>query len=445
MEDIRNMFMLTKDDLEKIVSKTLEEMENGLQGRASTLQMIPTYAPIPTGNETGKFIGIDIGGTNMRIIYLDLPSPGVRGELQTIESVMPKNSHTNDEFFGYIANKLKSFVYTHKLENESIKAGLTFSFAVNQEAINKGELVGWSKGWDIKEAIGKDVVKLITEQMIKIDLKNVEIVALINDTVGTLINLAYDDPSCGMGIIFGTGTNGCYIEKTSNICAQKMRSVCKEEFIVINTEWGGLDFKEFKRNKFDLMIGEVSVNKGSQKYEKLISGIYLGWLSRLVIRELMQKKVCFERYLEKEVFLDEPDDTHFDESRKFFSRHTEITEDTTENLSRVHVILEKLGVTDSTLEERKILKEVCTLVVKRSGYLASAVTVALYRKMSSYLFFRSTAGIDGTVYQKSVPFKKYYIEGLDLLQPQDKIMCQLSKDGFGLGAVIFAAAVSWKQ
>ena len=34
---------------------------------------IPTYSPIPSGKETGTFMGIDVGGTNLRVLILDIP------------------------------------------------------------------------------------------------------------------------------------------------------------------------------------------------------------------------------------------------------------------------------------------------------------------------------------------------------------------------------------
>ena len=419
----------------------LSEMTNGLQDKPSTLQMLATYSPIPTGKETGTFMGIDVGGTNLRVLLLDLPQPGIRGELKSVECVMPKSSTTVDQFFGFIAEKMKEFVVSQKLTEKKIKAGLTFSFAAEQIAINKGIQVTWSKGWNIPESIGKDIVEIFHQQLHKIGVDNIEIVAFINDTVGTFANLAYDDNSCGIGIILGTGTNGCYIEKTENFAKSKLKSEYKGEYMVVNTEWGGLYFEELGFNRFDEMINEVSINKDKQRYEKMISGIYMGWQTRLAIRDLMKKNVIFGRYLDAAVFSDSPDDTQFDDKRKFSSRHTEIVEDTTAELSRVDAILKSLGVNDSTLEERQILRAVCEAVVKRAGYLSAAVTVACYRKMVPYMKERTTAGIDGTVYEKSVPFKRFFLEALNILQPDEKVYCQLSKDGSGLGAVILAAAV----
>jgi len=103
MQEIIDAFAIDKEKMEIIIKKMLEEMENGLQDKPSTLQMLPTYAPIPTGKEVGTYMGIDVGGTNLRVLLLEIPEPGVRGELKSVECVMPKDSKTIDEFFGFIA------------------------------------------------------------------------------------------------------------------------------------------------------------------------------------------------------------------------------------------------------------------------------------------------------------------------------------------------------
>ena len=444
MEAILKQFEINKDDLEVIITKMNQELENGLQGKPSTLKMLATYAPIPTGKETGTFMGIDIGGTNLRVLTLDLHA-GKRGTVNGEECVMPKTSTTVDAFFGFIANKIKEFINKYKLNDVQIKAGLTFSFAVEQLAINSGVQTNWSKGWDIPETIGKDVVAVMHEQLKKCGVENVEIVALVNDTVGTLANLAYDDQTTGIGLIFGTGTNGCYIEKSANFAPSKFKTpvdVNKQEYMVVNTEWGGLNFPELKANEFDRMIDEVSNNKGEHVFEKLISGIYMGWLARLAIRSLIEKKVIFARYIDHPAFSNTPDDTDCDHSKKYTSRHTGIVEDKTADLAEVKKMLEGLGINDSTLEERKAVRDITDVVVKRAAYLAAAATIALYRKMKPFLAERTTAAIDGSVYEKSAPFKRYYAEAISLLEPTANVQTKLSKDGSGLGAVILAAAVS---
>jgi hexokinase len=46
---------------------------------------------------------------------------------------------------------------------------------------------------------------------------HVHCLALINDTVGTLLAHAYHTGDAIIGAIFGTGTNGCYVENVENI------------------------------------------------------------------------------------------------------------------------------------------------------------------------------------------------------------------------------------
>jgi hypothetical protein len=41
---------------------------------------------------------------------------------------------------------------------------------------------------------------------------DVEVVAIINDAVGTLMSTAHSDRNCQIGLILGTGCNACYME-----------------------------------------------------------------------------------------------------------------------------------------------------------------------------------------------------------------------------------------
>jgi hexokinase len=43
------------------------------------------------------------------------------------------------------------------------------------------------------------------------------VVAIVNDTVGTLISHAYVDPETYVGVILGTGSNAAYVEKVNQI------------------------------------------------------------------------------------------------------------------------------------------------------------------------------------------------------------------------------------
>ena len=58
--------------------------------------------------------------------------------------------------------------------------------------------------------------------------------------MGTLLTRAYLKGSCFLGAIFGTGTNGAYVEDTTAITKLKKGAKGSAKMI-INTEWGAFD------------------------------------------------------------------------------------------------------------------------------------------------------------------------------------------------------------
>ena len=59
--------------------------------------------------------------------------------------------------------------------------------------------------------VGQDVVELMHAAFSRKGIA-AEIHAVCNDTVGTLLAAAYEHSDCRVGMILGTGCNGCYIE-----------------------------------------------------------------------------------------------------------------------------------------------------------------------------------------------------------------------------------------
>lgn len=68
-------------------------------------------------------------------------------------------------------------------------------------------------------------------------------------TVGTLLSRSYQSGPALIGCIFGTGTNGAYIDRTRKIAklGEEQIKAAEEggphagEFMVVNTEWGAMD------------------------------------------------------------------------------------------------------------------------------------------------------------------------------------------------------------
>ena len=58
---------------------------------------------------------------------------------------------------------------------------------------------------------------MLNKSLAEVGVTNVKVVAIINDTTGTLVAGSHDYPDTAIGLILGTGTNGSYMEKAHRI------------------------------------------------------------------------------------------------------------------------------------------------------------------------------------------------------------------------------------
>jgi hexokinase len=66
--------------------------------------------------------------------------------------------------------------------------------------------------------------------------------------------------------------------------------------MAINCEWGAFDsstHEHLPRTNYDLIIDQTSNKPGEQAFEKMIAGLYLGEIFRLVMCELIDEGVLF--------------------------------------------------------------------------------------------------------------------------------------------------------
>lgn len=111
---------------------------------------------------------------------------------------------------------------------------------------------------------------------------------MINDTTGTLIASAYTDPRMKIGCIFGTGCNAAYMENCGSIPKIDHMKLDPDMPMAINCEWGAFDNEHvvLPRTKYDVIIDKESPRPGQQSFEKMIAGLYLGEVFRLVLVDL---------------------------------------------------------------------------------------------------------------------------------------------------------------
>ena len=123
-----------------------------------------------------------------------------------------------------------------------------------------------------------------------------KIVAVVNDTTGTLITSAYKDPKTKIGSIFSTGVNAAYMEACGAIPKIKHCGLPSDLEVAINTEYGAFDVSQkiLPRNHFDRVIDQNSSRPGQQLYEKMVAGLYIGEILRLVLLDLHEQHYIFK-------------------------------------------------------------------------------------------------------------------------------------------------------
>uniref|UniRef100_A0A452ZMS7 Phosphotransferase n=1 Tax=Aegilops tauschii subsp. strangulata TaxID=200361 RepID=A0A452ZMS7_AEGTS len=179
---------------------------------------------LPSGQEKGLFYALDLGGTNFRVLRVQLGGKEGRVVKQECDEIsIPAHlmTGTSQELFDFIAAALAKFVASegedfHLLEGRQRELGFTFSFPVKQSSIASGTLIKWTKGFSIDETVGADVVAELSSALDRQGL-DMKVTALVNDTIGTLAGGRYDDNDVVAAVILGTGTNAAYVERANAI------------------------------------------------------------------------------------------------------------------------------------------------------------------------------------------------------------------------------------
>ncbi|KAL5478628.1 HXK1_3 [Sanghuangporus weigelae] len=471
------LFTLTPQRMRMITQAFSEVLDNGLKKHNQVVPMIPTFVfGWPTGNEVGDYLALDLGGTNLRVCLVSLQGEGKFEITQTKYRLTEEQKHDDGEkLFDFCAECLKTFIETNlstvsepganvsldteEKDKKSIRVeqtgssghtetllqpgqqlplGFTFSYPCDQERIDHGVLIRWTKGFGAPNTEGRDVAEMFRKSIEKLVLP-IKMTALINDTTGTLIASHYVNPRTKIAVIFGTGCNAAYMEKVSEITKIHEIGLNKSETgpyseMAINCEWGAFDshlHEHLPRTKYDQIVDETSNKPGEQAFEKLISGRYLGEILRLVICELIDEGVLFlgqNTYkLEKPYCFD----------TAFLSL---MESDPTDELLMIIGIFTHFFALETTLAERQFFRALARLVGRRAARLSACGIAAIVTKMG-YLDEGCSVGADGSLYNKYPGFADRVHEGLvDIFGDKGRnIVTHHAEDGSGVGSAIIAA------
>ncbi|XP_059755082.1 hexokinase-1 [Balaenoptera ricei] len=437
IEETLAHFSLTKDMLLEVKRRMRAEMELGLGKQThdkAVVKMLPSFVrSTPDGTEHGDFLALDLGGTNFRVLLVKIRS----GKKRTVEMhnkiyAIPTEimQGTGEELFDHIVSCISDFLDYMGIKGPRMPLGFTFSFPCKQTSLDAGILITWTKGFKATDCVGQDVATLLRDAVKRREEFDLDVVAVVNDTVGTMMTCAYEEPTCEVGLIVGTGSNACYMEEMKNVETLEGN----EGRMCINMEWGAFGDNgclDDIRTIYDKLVDEYSLNGGKQRYEKMISGMYLGEIVRNILIDFTKRGFLFRGQIS------EPLKTRGIFQTKYLSQ----IESDRLALLQVRAILQQLGL-NSTCDDSILVKTVCGVVSRRAAQLCGAGMAAVVDKIRENRgldHLSVTVGVDGTLYKLHPHFSRIMHQTVKELSPKCNVSFLLSEDGSGKGAALITA------
>ncbi|ORX36465.1 hexokinase-domain-containing protein [Kockovaella imperatae] len=440
-----SLLTLTPQRMRMIVHAIEETLDAGLQ-KDGMVVVIPTFVfGWPTGEEKGEYLALDLGGTNLRVCLVTLMGHGKFEVTQTkYRLTEDQKQEDGQKLLDFCAECLDSFIRDSlgRTEEDGILSlGFTFSYPCSQLRIDHGgtlhwisiPLIRWTKGFGAPNIEGHDVAAMFAASLKRLNVP-AELTALINDTTGTLIASNYVDPHTKIAVIFGTGCNAAYMENAGSIPKMASVGLPEDQGMAINCEWGAFDsfdHQHLPRTKYDIQIDEASNKPGEQSFEKMIAGLYLGEIFRLIMTDMIDSGDLFlgqNTYkLEKAYAFD----------TAFLSLME--SDPTDELLTIVGVFTHFFGI-ETTLEERQFFKKLAVLIGTRAARLSACGIAAIVSK-KGYLEKGCAVGADGSLYNKYPHFAdRVHTALVDIFGEKGRnIVTHHAEDGSGVGSAIIAA------
>lgn len=446
LKDFLKEFIISDSQLQELYKRFTSEIQKGLtlatHQQADTKCYMTYVQDLPTGDEKGNYLALDLGGTNFRVLRVSLQGHH-EAQIDSKVYVVDKELMTGHgtKLFDHIANCLAEFVNEHALNDQHLPLGFTFSFPCIQLGLTKALLTRWTKGFRCAGVEQEDVGRLLKEAIARRGDLEIDVMALLNDTTGTLMSCAHRNPECRIGVIIGTGCNACYVERVENADLLEPEYKVDKPNILVNTEWGAFGESgklEFVRTDYDRKIDKASLNAGSQLFEKMISGMYLGELVRLVLADAITQNLIFVRSSEKQRLTNILKDNAGCVETRFISQ---IESDTFPAFQQTRNILKELfGLENASVEDCQKIRYICECISKRAANLVAVGISGLINKIAEQ---HVVVGVDGSVYRLHPHFDTYLREAIHkLVSPKIKFELMLSEDGSGRGAALVAAVAS---
>ncbi|KAK1138986.1 N-acetylglucosamine kinase 1 [Aspergillus melleus] len=368
---------LSMQSMMAMSGKIREQFKTCLQ--SSPMCMLPSYNhALPSGQEQGTFLALDVGGSTFRVALVELHGKGDMHIVKVSSSYIDNDVKLLEGtlFFDWMAEKIEAMLSevgaNYGREAVPLSMGLSWSFPIEQTSNSSGLVIHMGKGFMCSNGtLGQELGDLIVQSCQKRHL-NIQVDAIVNDSSATLLSRAYVDPKTRMSLILGTGTNVAIHYPVHQIGLSKFGTRPLGWFdyakhVIVNSEMSMFGGGILPMTRWDEVLNSTHLRPDYQPLEYMITGRYLGEIVRLIMMEAVETAQLFGGELPHSM-------------RDAYSFDTSIVAaleaDTTPLLTSSAALLQKehsFSTVPST-KDLQFLRRVCQIVSKRSaGYLATAI------------------------------------------------------------------------
>ncbi|MDR0295266.1 MAG: hexokinase [Prevotellaceae bacterium] len=276
------VFELTTAELKQIAGVLQDKITEGLKADRQEIAAIPTHINPAKNIPDGKILALDWGGTNFRAAIVEFKN-GKATILDSLKAPLSKDETKGLEPDGLYEKMAKVISQLKALDETVTRIGYCFSYPAACRLNGDAVLLRWTKGIDIpamiEKPVGEPLLKYLNNHK---DIKTkIESIKVLNDTVACLFaGLEESGYDSYIGLIVGTGTNMAGLMPLNKI--DKLKS-SEAKAIPVNLESG--NFNPPYLTVLDGLVDALSNNKGFQRFEKAISGGYLGELFKAAFME----------------------------------------------------------------------------------------------------------------------------------------------------------------
>ncbi|RKF58683.1 Hexokinase-1 [Erysiphe neolycopersici] len=388
--------------------------------------MLPSFNyHLPTGNESGKFIAVDLGGSTLRVAFIQLSGSDIyrpESEILSLKAfkITPEVKNlSGHSFFNWMAARIEETLRKQDVPNTILHMGVSWSFPLEQTSHRNGLLMKMGKGFSAADPLLKQDLADLIQDSCKSRGLSVHLDAITNDSSATLLAKAYSDNATVFSLVLGTGVNiGAHLPAklfpTSKLGSRPPEWYASAKHILVNTEISMIGKSILPETTWDIMLKNDHQNPDHQPFEHLVSGRYIGEIIRLILIDGIQTEGFFGGIVPPSL-------------REKYSLETEtislIESDQSFNQQKAYQIFCKRHPSIILPTKRDILalRFISSRVVCRASGLVAAAIYALWRlrneanNIAVENYIKSSVACTGSVIEFYPGFKAMCQEHLDSL------------------------------